>query len=122
MVNPDSGEAVLKSALYAKMRTNISDIARAAGTHATTLELWATRDSVRVAPDVLEKLATQLMGATARYDAQTDKLYRVLPEPKPMMIVAQNFDPKTCPYAYENLRAAAGPLLPLPPGRRPGWK
>jgi hypothetical protein len=124
MVDPDSGEAVLKAALFAKMRTNICDLAKAAGTHVTTLELWAVRDSVRLAPAILQALAPQLMGMMVRYDPAEDKLYKLVPEAKPM-VVPERFDPRSSPYATENLRAAASPAPPQPPqppARRPGWK
>lgn len=125
MVDPDSGEAVLKAHVFAKMRGNICDLARAAGVHVSGLETWATRASVKLAPDVLERLAPLVAGMATRYDPATDKLFKLQPEPK-SFITPERFDPKSSPYSYENLLKAArlpvSPQPPQPPARRAGWK
>jgi hypothetical protein len=126
MVDLDSGEAVLKSHVFAKMRGNICDLAKAVGVHVSGLETWATRASVRLSPDILEKLAPLVAGMSTRYDPASDKLYKLQQEPKPM-VTPERFDPRSSPFAYENMLKAARPQLPppqppQPPARRPGWK
>jgi hypothetical protein len=118
---PVTGTDAIRSALRAR-KLSRALIARDIGVPSDDLETFANSSSAKLAPEILQRLASHLFAGSAEYLPELDRLRSTnRAEPLPMGIAPAPFVPTPGPVHAGPVAAQTGYPQPSPPKTRPGW-